>query len=608
MTLMVNSDIPAGAIGSFLQFSPKGSTGPAQQSTRTNGRYRVLILASMDASTGIATPSMEYPILSSVDAIQKWGRTSGVRRGYEYVRARVPAGLDIHGVGIPVSTGAAATALINALNVGGGSVAVGSGACQLRIDDCRVDFAISNGDSNSTIMTNAKAAIDALNAATSRNRIPMTAGVIGGTGIPLTWSSKGVHGADHPISVNIPPSITGVRLSPGSCLFANGPTGAGSGIVTVRCGSRTITATGIALGQTDAQVCAAVIAAINADGSFPVQAQVNSGSSATLDFLYVNGRPAMGITVTVNGAIGPMTATVTADTAGSGTPVLSTALTNLAGSDAFGEWITEFNDATSIGSLVNHIRTYGNGYYQKEQFLTWGSTTGMVASNSLVTSISPTVVNEDGLLDKPGLFTCFWVPDANQTAFELACLRAAARGSQRYVAKNGNGMPLYSSNPDVDLTYPDQSTRPDPETSRQARVLYHLCPGIVAGGQFQIESDVTTYGGTERGWNKSSYSHAASNYRQEVIAELSRRFAGKDYIVNSVPLTDEVFTSKAVEDAVNSVNVRLELQNLFDGAALAQPLIQAGPDPDSPGNVLVNAPFFLPFENDSIAGQIYSGK
>jgi len=602
-----NSDVPVGAIGAFLQFSPKGGTGPARQSTRTNGRYRVLIFATMDA-TGIATPGTEQPILSSVDAIQKWGRQSGVRRGYEYVKAQVPAGLDIHGVGIPMSTGSAATAILNAIYVGGATAAVGSGMCQVRIADVRADFSIANGDTSATVNTAVKAAIDALNTATSRSRIPMTAGVIGGTGIPLTWAQKGVQGADHPITTYIPPSVTGVRLSPGTCTFAAGPTGGANGVVTVRCGSRTVTASGIAAGQTDQQVCAATVAAINADGSFPVQAQVNAADATKLDFLYVNGRPAMGLTVTVNTAIGPMTATVAADTAGSGTPTLSTALANLAAADAFGEWITEFNDATSIGAVVNHIRTYGNGYYQKEQFLTWGSTAGMVATGSLVSSITPTVVNEDGLMDKPGLFVNFWVPDANQPAFELACMRAAARGSQRYVAKNGNGLPLMSTNPDVDLTYPDQSTRPDPETTRQARVLYHLCPGIVAGGQFQIESDVTTYGGSETGWKKSSYSHAASNYRQEVIAELSKRFSGKGYIVNSVPLTDEVFTSAAVEDAVNSVNVRLEQQNLFDGAALARPQIAAGPDPDSPGDVLLNAPFYLPLENDRIAGQIASGK
>jgi hypothetical protein len=120
-----------------------------------------------------------------------------------------------------------------------------------------------------------------------------------------------------------------------------------------------------------------------------------------------------------------------------------------------------------------------------------------------------------------------------------------------------------------------------------------------------VESDITTYGGTLPGWADSPVSHGAANYRQELLAELSLRFTGVESVDKSPPRVDGVTDADAIERAIHSVNVRLQEQNLFDGADFVKPLIEVQRDDEANGNgYLIYAPYRGPKPVHKITGQI----
>ena len=583
----LNPNVPFNARpGSYFALGTKSATS-VNGLRELSGRYRVHVLADM-LSSGTADPSKPLLITSQKQADQYFGARSGCARGYTRVATEITGGVDIYCTGVLMPSGTQATAIIKVIAALGAS---GSGQIKLRICDWLAVCDVSNGDSASTIAANLKAAIDALGS------IPFTAAVVSET-ITLTYATKGLMGNDKPIATWIDDSLSGVTLSPGTLTLATNADGTGAGH-TVVCNNKSVT---YDVPNTTTPTAAAVAwaALINADGSFHLKA-TDDGAGVVI-LLYRNGHPVHRITSSTTD--GAQTVTRATGTAGAGAPTLTTALNNLASFDAMQEWVTIFDDDTSLESIIAHLRTYGNGYYMKEQFLTWGNTQGLTDAGAVASNLTPSVITPSDDDSTVGRYTEVWCANAFQQGFELACHRAAARAVQRRPTKNLNFYPLHSNTTGISLTFPDVNDWPDPATTGTARTTYFLCPLIVRRGQFCIESDVNTYGGTSLKYRKSSYVHGVANYRNKLKTTLEERFGNKEYVEHSEVRTPDCFNFDMLAGAVMDVKSELEADNLFDGAAFFEPKIDVKADPDQPGVILVSDPVLMPVELDRIEGRI----
>jgi phage tail sheath gpL-like len=579
----LNPNVPFNARpGAYFSVSTKSATAVSQL-RELSGRYRVHVLADM-LSSGTSDPSKPYLVTSQKQADQYFGARTGCARGYARVATEVTGGVEIYCTGI-IMTGTPATALIKIIGT-----ATGSGQIRVRICDYLAIADIADGDNASTIAASLKAAIDGLGS------IPFTAG-IGTDTITLTYATAGLQGNDKPIAVWISDSVTGVSASPGTITVTGTADGAGAGH-TVVCNNKSVTYN---VANTTAQNAGAtgLAAEINADSAFHLKA---TAATNVVTLLYKQGHPVHRVSCSTTDGVQTVTAAV--GTTGSGTPVLTTALNNLASADAMQEWVTIFNDDTSLESIIAHLRTYGNGYHMKEQFFTWGNTEGLTAAGALVSGLTPSVITPSDDDSTVGRYSALWCPNAFQQAFELACHRASARAVQRRPTKNFNFYAFHSNTTGIDLTFPDMGDWPDPPTTATARSTYFLCPLIVRRGQLCIESDVNTYGGTALKYRKSSYVHGIAHYRNTLKATLEDRFHDKEYVEHSEVRTPDCFNLQQLNGAIMDVKNALEFQNLFDGAAFVEDKIDVQIDPEQPGVILVGDPVLMPVELDRIQGVI----
>lgn len=704
-----NTDAPNYALGVRLMFNPRAQASP-RQDRRLSGRFKLIIVADMQDALGsvstdtlgtVAFADTPKQIFGEGDCITKFGTRSGVRRLYDRVRAQVPAGLSIYGVGIRC-TGTAATALLRVMGT-----AQGAGRIRVYILDRLAFVDVNAGDTQNTIANALCAAIMKLEAipfTPAFNPVDILTGVanagirliakVGGTTIQLidpgaltasttvavtgtairvtlkhsgvaitatsneviaaliasaqamallwtvttapghsgagtptalvataltdnevvlTYITPGEHGNDHPIAVDIDDTVrletsAGVRggIAAGKITFGGGNTGAAA-TLTTEVATKTAGAS-LGNGQAESVSAAAVVTAIQQTGSMTCDAIVDPSDTKIVRLLYKKGEVFNFPSISLSTSIAPQTATLATGTAGSGVPSLTNALNNLGPAEAFAEWVTCFgtdSDDTPIEAMVTHLRTYGDGYRQKEQFLTWASAKKLTTAGAALTAITPSVIFEDAAKSSPGRFAAGWCPGARQQAAELAAHRAAARCAQKRPTKNMDSWPLVSNDPRVPLGLPSVNVRPDDDTSGQARTVYFLSPYVVRDDGLVVESDITTYGGTLPGWADSPVSHGAANYRQELLAELSLRFTGVESVDKSPPRVDGVTDADAIERAIHSVNVRLQEQNLFDGADFVKPLIEVQRDDEANGNgYLIYAPYRGPKPVHKITGQI----
>ena len=301
--------------------------------------------------------------------------------------------------------------------------------------------------------------------------------------------------------------------------------------------------------------------------------------------------------------IATVTVTLTGETAGTGVPSLSNALNALASSDAKQEWATCFTDSASLGALVQHIRTYGNGYNQKEQFLWWASSLGLSSAGAIVSGITPSVIFEDAAQGSPGRNTQVVCPNAFQPAYCLVAMLACGRAAEQRPTKNWDGYPLVSNLEGIPLTYPDAADRLNDAAANQARSVYFMTPLIVRRGNFIVQQFTSTYGGTLPFWSGGYYARGMAYIRQEELAALSV-FSGKEIVRYSAALTPEVFDVGAVVAVMYSAAKKLEQQNLYDGADKFKALFAAEIDPNNAEWVRVYCPGSPPINNHVIAGQI----
>lgn len=607
MPALGNPDLPFNAEpGSFIYIAPRGSS-PGSPDRAFTGRFRCNLIAAVDTDGLLySQPNKPYLLAGPDDAWRQCGKRSVARQMAEWAFARHPSGVDVFVTPIVMSTGSADTFNLYIVPIGTATAATGSGQMRIKIDDVEFPVDVTTGDLPATIAASLKARFDKYVAPTTGigKGMPFASGIVAANAVPFTATVTGAWATNHPVAVNQDPTLTGVALSPGPVVFAAGPTGGASGTVTVNCAHKTVTVSGIASGQTNVQVCQAVVAAINAASDFPLSAQQRqSPDNDTFDFIAKPNRPFDRISVSVSSTITPMTATYTGESVGTGLPDLTNALAALEASDAMQEWATCFQDATSLGLLVQHIRTNGNGYHQKEQFLDWASSLSVTAAGALVSSISPSVVNEDQAQSSPGRNSAAWCQGAFQPAYNLAAMLACDYAFEPRITKNFDDRPILSNLPGMSVTYPDPMDRPSQATMNQARSTYFMTPLYVKAGNFLIQQRVSTYGGTLLDWASSSYVRGMAWIRQTCRSALAV-FQGLERVDYSEPLTEYVFDTKQVEQVIYSALKRLELQNLYDGADKYRGLISASPDPTNPGWTRVYIPGSPPRENHVIAGQL----
>ncbi len=604
--LGANPDLPSNVgPGQYLYLNSRGQN-PGSQDRARSGRFRLNIVAPV-TSDGLLYATLDTPRLMGGldDVVTQCGKRSVARQMAEYAYTAIPGGVDVYVTPIVMSGGTSAAFNLYCATIAGATAAVGSGQATIRFDDYPVPVDIVSGDTPGAIMAKVKAAYDSYIAPSlgGGKGVPFTSGAVAGNALPFTGSTTGEYLNDHPIAVQFPSTVTGVGFSPGFLTFAGGPTGAAGGSVTVRCHAKSFTASAIPINQTNVNVASLVVAAANAQTDFPLRlVQRPAPDDDKVDFFYKNGRPAHDLQVTATG-IAAVTVTLTGETAGTGVPSLSNALNALASSDAKQEWATCFTDSASLGALVQHIRTYGNGYNQKEQFLWWASSLGLSSAGAIVSGITPSVIFEDAAQGSPGRNTQVVCPNAFQPAYCLVAMLACGRAAEQRPTKNWDGYPLVSNLEGIPLTYPDAADRLNDAAANQARSVYFMTPLIVRRGNFIVQQFTSTYGGTLPFWSGGYYARGMAYIRQEELAALSV-FSGKEIVRYSAALTPEVFDVGAVVAVMYSAAKKLEQQNLYDGADKFKALFAAEIDPNNAEWVRVYCPGSPPINNHVIAGQI----
>lgn len=570
-----NPDLPLNAApGSYFYISAQGQQ-PPQPDVEVDGRGKIHVVAYRK---GGSAPSNAPQILMSLDDCETYfGARSEVRAALARIMS-YKHGLTIYATGIDEPS--AGTARTIPLTVVG--TATGGGVARLRFCDQVAAFSVAVGDGANAVAAALHAAFGAL------TKAPATSGIAAPV-VTLTAAVKGLTGNDLPVAIDFDDSVTGIDVSIGTLTLANASDGTGKAL-SLSCGTKSVAYTYPGANEGASTSAANFAAVINARGDFPLKATV---SGAVLTLLLRNRRVAhRPVVATTDGS---QTAVLAVGTAGAGTPDLTLAILAWQASDAMAEWVTSFNDATSLGSLVSHLESEANGYIQKEQFLTYGSAGTAPVAGGLAANASPS-------LNLYWRYSCAHLPDAFQPAYEFACLRAAARCAATRPTANLDYTPL-TTDGTVNLTFPDIAVRPSLASRGVARATYYLTPLIVRKGQLVIESDITTYGGGYKDFVDSGHGHGLAYVRLRVNAGLAG-LARKELVQNSQPRVSEVIELSDVEANVYNTFKDLEQQNLFDGADKVKPQIKAAVDPNNGTWIRCAAPVILPRANHVIQGQI----
>lgn len=519
---------------------------------------------------------------TSVDRTNTYfGRRSPLANDFRAAIQAQPIGLNIYcGAVIEPSSGTpgtdfpgVATALLGVVGT-----AVGSNEIKIWIKGYLHRIAVANGDSNATI---AAAILTAMGG--SGTNAPTTAGatndqqpdrpfvpgvLVAGSPIasmqvaPVVCVSRGEVGNSKPIVVDIPPEITGIYLSPG--IIAIATNGSGGSNFTLRCGSQSIT---VAIPDTTTPTAAATLiaAAINA-ATFPLSATTSVGN---LILKYRNGwavhriqcnstEPGGGQTYTLkdrlndaHGAIAS-TATVAGSTAytalqGSGTPTLTTVLSNRLKKGPMMEWHSHYIDSTSLGAIYTHVEQYANGYYQENQRVTFGSDEVLDATGTGIKNAKQRITDTSTALTNSWRYAelvsqdCF--SGISNLSVELAadlCAADLPYNFDGHILAQGTFAPVLPPRSDTEL---------DPATADVAMRTYHLTPVRGINGQCVITRGVTTWGASNTEWSDFSYGRTFDDSRYRIRSYFNQQFTGKVLFTGTSPRVDNAFTLQDVENA-----------------------------------------------------------
>jgi phage tail sheath gpL-like len=568
----VNTDVPSSWMipGTYLKLDLNGAGAGLN-----NVQKRVLLVGTK-SSSGVAAQDTVVQVTGQSLADLNAGRGSDLARLFAAAQSQVGGGAcDFFLLPIVEPSGGTAATRKIIFDVSSGSTAAAQDAINITICGYQTSVVVASGDSMTTIGANVAAAINLL------KDIPVTAGASSGT-VTLTYRVKGAHGEDLPVMVEIPNATTSLlRASCGTVTYATNASGAGSATVSV--GGTTYSAA-IANADTPTVIATAMDAAIAAVAG-PVTSSFNAG---VLTLYYAAGRvvqrPSAAI-VTTTGT----TATVAAGTAGAGTPTLSTALANLAGQGAFGEWSTCFNDTTSLGTLSSHIETYANGLYQKDQFLWAASTNTLTTAGAIPSGTTPA-------LTASGRYHIGWCMDSPQQAYELAARHAAMVCAEDFKPHNYDGEEFQSQTATVPLLMPHRNSRPSPADQNSAMRSYYMTPYVVdeqANKLVVLRGRTTSNASDERLWDTGLWQTAAF-VRYDMGTFLRKTFKGKSLKSSGIARTPNTVT---VDDIVDAIAERLQVYesaDFYDGADELKKIIRANINVLSPTRVDCYIPFRCP--------------
>jgi len=522
---------------------------------------------SLTAGTADLNTVEQYTDVSLVRT--KFGRRSLAAARFRGALQAQPVGLNIFLAAIAEPSNSNFAGVATQLLTFSGTV-VGSGEVKIRACGYLHRIPVASGQTAAQVASTTHTQMGGTGGGTNPQQpdCPMVPGaIVSSVTVPLVFVHRGEVGNDKPIVVEIPPEITGLKVSPGIITIATNAAGDGGNpsIFTIRVGSQALTVS-IAVGTTPANAATAIAAAINA-ATFPLSADT---STADLNLYYRSGwavhriqvsstEDALGQTYTLkdrlnatHGAIDTSVVTTPGSDAftalqGAGTPTLTTALANRVRVAPMLEWHCEYTDSTSLGAIYTHVEQYANGYYQENQRVTFASSevldatgSGLKNAKQRLTDPSPAltnswryeeVVSQDCLCQAGAL--------AVQLAADLCAADLPYNFDGRYLAQGD--IPILPPRADTDL---------DPATIDTAMRTYFLTIAKGDNGRVKIVRGVTAWGSSNREWSDFSYGRMFDDARYRMRQHLNNRFAGKVFFVGTTPRVDNAFTLDDVEEAI----------------------------------------------------------
>jgi len=587
----VNPDFPLGRFtpGVFLSIDPGAGAALGADPRRA-------FLLGHKQSSGTAALNQPVQITSETDAINRLGRRSDLARGFRALTAQVgPGAVPVWVVPVPEPSGGVASRYQITFT----GTATSPGYRRIYVCGYPCDVAIADGDAASTVAIAALAQLQAQ------------------LDTPITWTRSGavltgvyVHagavGEDLPIRIDSVGGV-GITVSPGVLLFSGTASGAGS--LVLSSGAQSVTVA-VANSDTAAQIATNAAAALaSGDFSPPFTGTVNGSTPAQLDLFFVDERDQRRITarfvtttgVTINGVAAGSTAYIgTASSAapGSGTPVLTTALTNQAKLGSFRAWANPFANATSLGDLVSHITTYTGGDIgqQQEAFLVTGSAVDIATAGTLTSSPTPTLASsEDCELS--------WGPDANVQGWEIACRIAGAKAAGDVIT-NWDGYTLRGRGAVPTPTIAIAS-RPDAGSVELALASYHMTPITVdALGQTNIIRSITTATQVDPIFYEPSSAIYAGDFRTRLGARLTDRFGGKSLTSATEIRSSNLFRLEDVRLACIEFAAEEETAGRYTGVESLLDAFQVQRDDLVPTRILIQVPFSPVLPIHQIVGPI----
>ncbi len=537
---------------------------------------RILVVGHKTAA-GIAALNTVVQLNGQGAANLWFGRGSDAARMFAAAQSQIGGGAaDIYGVALPEPVGGAqSNHLITFIGT-----AQSAGAVDIIVCGYRATVPIANRDTPQILAANAVTAINAL------PDVPVLASAVGGA-VWLTYRARGELGNDLPVIVNFS-GATGMKASPGTIAFAGVAAGAGS--TTVSVGATTVP---VAVGDTEtaAVVAARVAAELNSD-AYPCTADANAG---TVTLYYAQDRVVHRIFARMFTTAG-LTVSTAVGTLGTGRPLLTAALSNIAGQAVFPCWVSAFADPDSLGAISNHIETEGNGRIQKDQQLFVVSTEALPDAGAIPVGTTPTLTSSPR-------YAVSWCQDSPQQGYELAAREAARVCVEDYHPYNYDGEPLVTQG-SVPLLLPHRNSRPGPDELNAALRSYYLTPLAVdeQAGKLVILRDRTTSNSTDdRLWAWGTIRTLAF-YRYDLNAFLRSRFSRKNIKLHGTPRTPRTVTLTSIADAIYERIRSWDNADLFDGVDDLKKQIQVSPNPYLTGRVDIFVPCRPPVKLDQLSG------
>lgn len=553
----LNQDLPSSWLSPGV-FASIDTTGAG---AGINSVVKRLLLVAHKLAAGVQPNDTPIQITTQTDVFNYFGRGSDCARMFQAVESTVGGGaIDIWICGIvEPAAGVQATHLITFV----GTTAAVQASVTATICGYKATAQISANDTPTIIASNLATQINLL------PDIPVTAAAAAGT-ITLTARHKGLTGNDCPVIIDFTNTATvGITASPGTLTYATNAVGAGSATVTI--GGTTITAA-INNSDTPTIIATNVAAAINAANS-PVTATAAAG---VVTLLYAGERVVHRISAAIVTSTGT-TVTPAVGTQGSGAPVLTTALSNIAGQSAYLDWATAFNDVASLGTLSNHIETYANGLFAKNQTLYAASTDVVATAGAIPVGTSP-------LLSASPRYHIGWCVDSPQQAYELAARHAARVCFEDYHPANYDGEPFKNINAAIPLLLQHKNSRPDPGTVNVSMRTYYLTPYTVdeSLGRMVIHRGRTTSNSNDqRLWDTSTIK-TLDFYRYDLAVFLRTRFKQMNIRQSGIPHTPRTITTDNVRDAIIERVRKWDDNDLFDGVDDLKSQVKVSPNATVP--------------------------